>query len=166
MEQEAEKKLFRGFYGNFQNALDEKSRIFIPSKFREALKPCFMLTVGIESCLIAYRMDDWDNITKVLDRIPFTDTDGRDFLRDFYSCANECPIDKQGRIAVTADLIKHAGLSKEVCFVGVRNYIEVWDFNKWLNKDNEDNKDNGRDIKAEERAAKMQKYIWSGEHGQ
>jgi MraZ protein len=105
-------------------------------------------------------MDEWDIITGKLDKIPFTDRDGRDFARFFFSNAIECEMDKQGRIGIPQDLREFAGLVKDVCFAGARNYVEVWDYGTW--KDNS----NVYDSNADELAEKMQKYLGLGDSGQ
>ena len=159
VEQEVEQRQFRGFFGNYQHSLDIKGRVFIPSKYRDGLASCFMLTKGLDGCLVVYSMKEWDTITVKLERIPITDKAGREFVRFFFANATECEMDKQGRIGISQDLRDYAGLVKDVCFAGARNYVEVWDYGKWKNNSN------GYDSNADELAEKMQKYLGYGETG-
>ena len=39
------------FMGEYNHTIDEKGRIIIPSKFREALGDNFVVTQGLDGCL-------------------------------------------------------------------------------------------------------------------
>jgi len=157
VEEETKNKQFRGFFSNYQHSLDDKGRVFIPKKYREALASIFMLTTGLDYCLIAYPMDEWEKFIDELDSIPYTDTDGRYFVRNFMSNAVECEMDKQGRIVIQQEQRNYAGLEKDVSIVGVGNHFEIWDSNRW--KTNRDNYFGNLDALAE----KMQKYLVRGD---
>jgi MraZ protein len=43
------------------------------------------------------------------------------------SGAEECPIDKQGRMLIPQHLRDHAGLDREVTIAGVGPRLEIWD---------------------------------------
>ncbi|MCK5357275.1 MAG: hypothetical protein KAJ48_02670, partial [Elusimicrobiales bacterium] len=54
------------FYGEYKYVMDSKSRIFIPSRFRETLrkedKNYFMTTVGFDNCLFLFLPSTWENL--------------------------------------------------------------------------------------------------------
>ena len=100
VERITEVKQFRGFFGNFQHSLDDKGRVFIPAKFKPGVTSGFMLTKWLDRCLAAYPMEEWDKMMDMLEYIPFTDRDGREFTRLFSSSAIDCDMDKQGRIII------------------------------------------------------------------
>ena len=131
VEQTNSVKQFRGFYGNYQHSLDVKGRVFVPSKFRDGLSPCFMLAKWLDGCLAAFPMSEFDEIDKKLKAIPFTNKAGRQFKDFFYNGASDCDIDKQGRINIPQDLREYAGLEKDVCIAGSSNYVKIWDYSKW-----------------------------------
>jgi division/cell wall cluster transcriptional repressor MraZ len=58
------------FIGEYQNSIDPKNRIIVPSKFREELGSRFILTKGLDNCLYIYPMDEWkkfqDKLTALL----------------------------------------------------------------------------------------------------
>ena len=133
MEGEVKKTKFRGFYGNYQHTLDVKGRVFVPSRFRDGLEDGFMLTKGLDGCLAAYPMDEWDALAEQMDgSSSFTQKDNREFIRFLYANATECEMDKQGRIGIPVDLREFAGLTKEVYFTGARKHFEVWDYESWM----------------------------------
>jgi MraZ protein len=49
------------------------------------------------------------------------------FQRFLVSGAQECAIDRQGRILLPQHLRQHAGLEREVVIAGVGPRIEIWD---------------------------------------
>jgi MraZ protein len=50
----------------------------------------------------------------------------------------EC--DKQGRITLPQNLIKWAGITKDVVVVGVLNRFEIWDEERWRHFESEKEK--------------------------
>ena len=152
VEGEARKNKSRGFYGNYQHSLDAKGRVFVPAKYRDGLGNSFMLTRGWDHCLVAYSFDEWDKLTESLAYIPFTDREGREFKRILFQQAVECEMDKQGRILINQELRSIANLSKEVCFLGSLDYVEIWDYEEWKHKYGD----------ADLRAESMQKYVFKG----
>ena len=128
------------FIGEFHHNIDDKARLIIPSKFRCELGEKFIITRGLDKCLFIYSMNEWENITKKLQTLPFTKKDARNFSRFFLSGATECEFDKQGRILITSPLVQYANLTQKCAIIGVNERIEVWneeEFNKFLN-DNEE----------------------------
>ena len=128
------------FIGEYSHNLDDKNRLMIPSKFREQLLNIFILTRGLDGCLIIYSIDSWQEITAKLNNLPFTKKDARDFLRFIASGAVNLEFDKQGRIVIPNNLKKHANLIKECVIIGTIDKIEIWSKENW-EKFNENNKD-------------------------
>jgi len=125
------------FYGKHIHALDSKSRVFVPSKFREELGSSFIITKGLDTCLFAFTMAEWANVEQRMKNISFTDNEGRSFMRFLFAGAAECEVDKQGRILIPQDLKEYANLDKEICIVGLSNRIEIWDKNLWDKQNSE-----------------------------
>jgi MraZ protein len=59
----------------------------------------------------------------------------RDVLRVIASRAHGTPCDKQGRVALTEGLLKHAGIEKEAILVGVLTRFEIWSPERWADAD-------------------------------
>ena len=119
------------FIGEFHHNLDDKSRLIIPSKFRDKLGESFIITRGIENCLYAYSENDWQAIVNKLETLPFTKKDARNFMRFFLSGATEAEFDKQGRIKISAPLINYANIEKECIIVGTGSRFEIWANTSW-----------------------------------
>ncbi len=129
------------FMGEFHHNIDDKSRIVLPSKFREELGQTFVITRGLEGCLFVYSMIEWNNIVQKLKQLPFTKKDARAFLRFFLSGACECQTDKQGRIAIPSTLVSYASLTKECVVIGVNDRLEIWSNESFNNLFKENEKD-------------------------
>ena len=129
--------------GEFHHNIDEKNRLIIPSKFRNELGSKFILTRGIEKCLLVYSLDEWNNMVNKLKELPFTKKDARTFNRMFLSGATECELDNNGRINIPSYLIDYASIEKECTVIGVNERLEIWSSEKFENffNDNIDNFD-------------------------
>jgi len=119
------------FMGEYHHNIDNKGRLIIPAKFREALGDEFVITRGLDQCLFGYSMDEWKHIEEKLKTLPLTKKDARAFTRFFFSGATECEIDKQGRVNIASPLVNYAKLEKECVILGVSNRIEIWSKRQW-----------------------------------
>lgn len=127
------------FYGEYLHTIDPKSRIIIPSKFREGLGRNFILTKGLDNCLFAYSLNEWNNFENKLKSLSLADRDARAFVRFFFAGAIECELDKQGRILIPQNLKEYAGLEKDVYVIGVSTRVEIWDKAKWERYSSDEN---------------------------
>ena len=121
------------FMGEFHHNIDDKGRLVIPNKFRLELGERFIITRGLEKCLYAYSMTEWNNIVTKLRQLPFTKKDARTFIRSFFSGAAECEFDRQGRINITSPLVSYADLTKECVVIGANDRLEIWGKANWDN---------------------------------
>ncbi|MEK4698773.1 division/cell wall cluster transcriptional repressor MraZ [Solibacillus sp. FSL R7-0668] len=119
------------FMGEYQHSIDAKGRMIVPAKFRELLGETFVLTRGLDHCILGYPMDEWRKLEQKLKDLPMTKKDARAFARFFFSGASEVELDKQGRINIPSTLINHANLEKECIILGVSSKIEIWAKAAW-----------------------------------
>lgn len=126
------------FIGEYHHTIDSKSRLIIPSKFRDNLGSKFIMTKGLDNCLFVYPEEEWNVLEKKLRTLPLTNRDARAFVRFFFSGATECVLDKQGRILIPNNLKKHAKLIKEAVIIGVASRIEIWSKEEWDEYNNDD----------------------------
>lgn len=127
--------------GEYSHNLDAKGRVSVPAKFREDLGHTFIVTKGLDNCLFAYSKEEWKTFEEKLKNLPLTNMNARNFIRFFFSGANECEIDKQGRINIPQNLREYASLSKDVYIIGVSTRVEIWDKEKWDNYTSPENMD-------------------------
>lgn len=122
------------FMGQFEHSIDAKGRVIIPAKYREDLGDSFVVTRGLDGCLYLYPQGEWSEFVAKLQSLP-SNQNTRKIQRQFLSKAMEVTLDKQGRILVPALLRASAGLEKEVVFVGMMNRIEVWDKDRLMEEE-------------------------------
>jgi len=123
------------FYGEHEHSIDEKGRLIIPSKFREAFKENyverFFVTRGLDTCLFVFTEDEWKKQEAKFRTLPFTSVQARQFNRLYFSGACEVTCDKQGRILVPDYLKEFAKIKRDVMVVGVSSRMEIWAKESW-----------------------------------
>ena len=118
--------------GAHDHTIDDKNRLTLPAKFREAFQDGVVVTRGFDGCLYAYRRTDWDRLVE--SRLATMDPlskKGRRIHRFFFAGASEADLDKQSRVMIPAQLLEHAKLGREVVVAGVRDHLEIWDRAAW-----------------------------------
>lgn len=121
------------FVDEYERQLDERGRIILPSKLREAVTETVYITQSTsERCLHLYTEDEWNKVAEKVNQLPTaTDYNAAAFVRLFFGKATSVNVDKQGRIPIAKRLIDFAGLGKEVVLVGANTRLEIWDAKRW-----------------------------------
>ena len=117
------------FSGSFDHSLDGKGRVIIPASFREALGEDFTITINPNKTAIAIHPKEmWDKQLEVLSQINPMDRVGMQYQRYVMSVSfSGNSMDAQGRVLVPAKLRSKIGLARDIVFVGLNRYIEIWD---------------------------------------
>ncbi|MBQ7200936.1 MAG: division/cell wall cluster transcriptional repressor MraZ [Eubacterium sp.] len=113
------------FMGTYEHGIDAKGRVIIPAKLRDGLGDSFVVTVGLDGCLYAYPMDEWENFLTKLKELPGT-KEARALQRTFMANAATCDCDKQGRTLIPAPLRERVGITDDIVFIGVLGKVELW----------------------------------------
>ena len=125
------------FTGWSIHALDAKSRLAIPARFRDLLRDeesgseRLVLTTS-ERCLVAYPYNEWRAIADKVGNQSRVDPKVLAFRRYFISGASECTCDKQGRVLIPQPLKDLAGLDGQIYLVGMQHNFEIWDKDRWF----------------------------------
>lgn len=119
------------FLGEFQHAVDEKNRLILPAKFREAFADGLIFTKGFENCLFVFSRAEWPRIEEKIRSLQLLKKDSRKLSRFFFGGASEEVLDKSGRVVIPANLKAFAELEKDVVIVGVSNRLEIWSKANW-----------------------------------
>lgn len=114
------------YRGEYNHTIDAKGRMIVPSKLRDALGESFVLTKGLDGCLMAYDIAEWEKFEEKLQALPITNKNARKLVRHFSAGAADVDLDGQGRILVPSNLREYAGLTKEAVFLGMGNRVEIW----------------------------------------
>jgi MraZ protein len=127
------------FRGTFEQRIDEKGRINVPVKFRDALRELgddrLFLTnfrVGDTRCLEGRPYAEWLREEARIGALTNISPAAKAFWDNFYlPGAQELTIDKQGRLLVPPTLRDFAELAKDVVFTGAGLKFRLWDHAKW-----------------------------------
>lgn len=119
------------FLGEFSHTIDDKGRLTIPAKFRDALASGIVITRGLDGCLWAFTRSEWDVLSEKIAQMPTTNAAARNFARFMFSNASDSVPDRQGRVLVPQNLRDYAGIDSDTVIVGVMNRIEIWNPDKW-----------------------------------
>ena len=118
--------------GEYEHTIDDKNRLTLPAKFRQAFSEGLVLSRGIERCLYAYPRSEWEaTVQSRLGELDLFSKEGRVMQRYFFAGAAEAEVDKQGRVIVPSSLGEYAGLGKEVVVAGIHDHLEIWDRAAW-----------------------------------
>jgi MraZ protein len=121
--------------GTFNRLVDEKQRIAIPKRLRDAMKctvrGVLYIAPGTDGSLGIYPEETFAQLAERLSQSSPTRQDVRAFLRLFYAQAQRVELDRQGRLRIPPELVQLAGLNKEVVLLGVQNHLELWAADQW-----------------------------------
>jgi MraZ protein len=118
--------------GEYEHALDDKNRVTLPAKFRQAFADGVFVARGIDPCLLVFPPDGWNRFVdeQLAGLNPFS-REARQMSRLLFSGATETELDRQGRMVVPTPLLEHARLEREVVVAGVRDHLELWQPAAW-----------------------------------
>ena len=108
--------------------LDDKGRLFVPSKLRAELGEVFYVTLGVNCghrCLTVYTAEEWQRLSDNYNALSISQRAGATSL--IFMNAAECAPDKQFRFSLTQFLLNYAGIDREVMIVGRAGQAEIWD---------------------------------------
>jgi MraZ protein len=121
--------------GTFGRSLDEKARVAVPKRFREAMgcgeNAAVYVTPGTDGSLAIYTEEAFGRWAERLSQASPTRQDVRAFARLFYGQAQRVEFDTQGRVRVPPELASLAHLEKDVVLVGVQDHLELWSADRW-----------------------------------
>lgn len=118
--------------GEYHHQIDEKSRIRIPAKLKDALGESPVILKGTDGCLFVYSQESMNAMfNSKFANNDFTQADKTRALRLLTSSTIITEEDKQGRILLPQNLIKHAGIVKNIVTIGAFDRVEIWSEERW-----------------------------------
>ncbi len=124
------------FSGEYTATRDDKNRIIIPAKMRQAAgndgETGYYVTRGVDDCIVIQTASRFEQVSSAGADERFRQTAvGRMVERAIFSKAEFASCDKQGRLLLPARLVESLNIGKNVVIVGVNDRIEVWDRDRW-----------------------------------
>ena len=120
------------FLSTYENKLDKKGRVSVPSSFRAYLNSMgfngFITYPSFNnSALDACAQDRIEKLSESIDSLgPFEDK--RDyFATSVLSASISLNFDSEGRVSIPEKLLKHAKIKSNIVFVGLGKVFQIWD---------------------------------------
>jgi MraZ protein len=119
--------------GTYERTLDEKLRLALPKRLREALAGAsqLVITPGTDGSLALFPEQAFASLAEKLAARSPTGQDVRAFSRLLYAQSQSVEVDSQGRIRLPPELIRIAGLGGDVVLLGVGDRVELWNKSRW-----------------------------------
>ena len=120
------------FTGAHRVRVDEKGRLAIPAGFRKQLPEGSYVSVGLDRVLAIYPPEVWAALAEEL-RAPLQGPDQRALARTLYSLSDSFEPDGQGRITLTAESRRAAGIEapSTAVVIGSGSRVEIWPEARW-----------------------------------
>ena len=132
------KKGIHVFQGASSISLDAKGRMVIPARHRDALMlQCegrITLTRHPHGCLLFFPRPVWESHREKIAAWPMS---ARAWQRIFLGSASDVEMDSAGRILISPELRKAAGLTRDVMLLGMGSHFEIWDAAKLMENEAE-----------------------------
>jgi MraZ protein len=119
------------FLGTYTPKLDDKGRLTLPAKFRDALAGGLMVTKSQDRSLAVYPRESFERMARRASTASRSDPEARAFLRYLAAGTDEQHPDAQGRITLSAEHRRYANLTKECVVTGSVDFLEIWDAQAW-----------------------------------
>ena len=110
-------------FGNAVHNLDTKGRIVIPARYRDDFGSSVFALYGVKGCI---RLYSYDEFMKVTEKVINGDISMDAFKRKILGSVENVSFDAQGRILLSENLRKKAGITDKVHMVGMFNWLELW----------------------------------------
>jgi MraZ protein len=126
------------FRGIFAHTVDPKGRVSVPARFRDLIlagNDDRVMITNFRSdktpCLEVYPFAAWLRLEENVGQQPQFDPKVQAFTKYYISNAQECQVDKQGRILLPPLLRGYARLGDAVMFAGAGQKFQIWDQPSW-----------------------------------
>ena len=123
------------FSGVYRHALDSKHRVTIPSRWRRGEQDqIYLMPSPDKAFLSALPPAQFQKVNDDLMSNPkISPADRRRFARYYFSQAQDCVIDRQGRLLLPDEFRRSAALEGELLLVGAFDRFEIWNPQRWDN---------------------------------
>lgn len=115
------------FLGTFDYAMDERGRVPLPPRYRDAFREGIVLSQGSpDRCLRVYTQTSFTSQATEFTAESAMRRKGRDLRKALFSRSHEAELDKQNRVLIPAALREYAALSGKVLVIGAGEWLEIW----------------------------------------
>ena len=126
------------FRGNAPARIDDKGRLKVPTAFRSLLESKYgrelFLTSLTGEYVRVYPMPVWLENEQKLSEVPSTNPAKLRYLDRVNYFGQVSELDTQGRVLIPVRLREAATMSGDVDVLGLYNYLDVWNHERFLTK--------------------------------
>ncbi|RXK87778.1 transcriptional regulator MraZ [Chlorobaculum sp. 24CR] len=130
-----------GFIGREQHSVDEKGRLLIPARFRRKFllqednsgtgapsrSPALYVFKADDGSLELYEPSVWNEKEQQLLKLSDFNPDERLLTTMIYARLDQTELDRSGRIALSREMLDHAGIVKDAVIIGANAKMVVWE---------------------------------------
>ena len=122
--------------GKYNHTVDPKGRLFVPARLREKLGESFYVSISLtDKCLNLYTEQAWEVLMEKYKALP---VQHQTIFRYVFAHTYRVEPDKQGRFLLPQDLREYAELQSEVSIIGHGDHAEIWDTDRFEEKEKEE----------------------------
>ena len=115
------------FLGTFDYAMDERGRVPLPPRYRDAFREGIVLSQGSpDKCVRVSTLTAFTEQAHEYTLERPIHRRGRTMRRALFPRTHDAELDKQNRVLVPAPLREWAALTGKVLVVGAGEYLEIW----------------------------------------
>ncbi|MBI5044881.1 MAG: division/cell wall cluster transcriptional repressor MraZ [Candidatus Levybacteria bacterium] len=117
--------------GQAEGKLSIKFQTAFPKRFRDEMGDQLIITKGIDQCLLVVSIKNWETLLEGTKDMPFIDKATRELQRYLFGSAELVKLDAQGRFFMPEHVRLYAKMTRDIIFIGVQRYVEIWDRSIW-----------------------------------
>ncbi len=120
------------FLSSFENKIDSKGRVSVPSSFRSAVKmdgnqqSVVLYRSFTSNCIEGCTMSRMHELSEAADNLDIFSKQKEDLSTLLFASAKELPFDVAGRIIIPQDFLEAVGISDTALFVGRGKTFQIW----------------------------------------
>ena len=117
--------------GSYECKVDTKGRVMMPISLKKQLSKLindgFVLKRALfNHCIEMYPVNEWTKLMDKLNGLNRFSKKNNDFIRRFTAGVKSVEMDNSGRFLIPKDLIKYAGIDKQIVVSSTVNILEIW----------------------------------------
>jgi MraZ protein len=130
-----------GFIGREQHTIDDKGRLLIPARFRRKVfierdeagagspqrEQVLYVLKAEDGSLELYEPSVWGEKERQLLKLSDFNPEERLLTTMIYARLDQAELDRSGRIALSREMLEHAGIDREAVIIGANVKMIVWD---------------------------------------
>ena len=124
------------FLSTFENKVDTKGRVSVPSQFRSMLhgqdfSGIVLYESSINDCIEGCSIERIQKLSEAIDDLDPTSRERDAFAAVILGGAAQLPFDTDGRVVLPKNLMEFAGIKDKAVFIGKGQTFEVWEPKKF-----------------------------------